>query len=220
MSFSTYGTFKTAVNDWAWTEVSTTLIASDFLPLVQSKMFYGHGDGSDGSVQIKPLRIRAMEDTATATPSSGSITISSACGTGWLEFTRIQETAANSRPLVYLEPDDFKARTEYQSAGAALWYTIENDSLLLAPYGTGDVRLRWYEKFTALSADGDTDWILTNAPQVYLDGCMMEACAYLQDSREGMFRQKFAAGINGLNRSNMVTKMGGGVLRSVPRVVV
>lgn len=218
MALTTYGDLKTAIADWAWGEVTAAQVESDFFPRMQSKLYYGDGDGRDGLVQIKPLRIRQMEDIATITPSAaGEVTISSACGSGWLDFIDLKPTAVGSQSLDYLTPFEFKKRTELAYGGAANFYTVEGDTLKLGPYGAATLAARWHEKFTALSADGDTDWVLTNAPQVYMDGCLMEICTYTQDERYGQFRAAFAAGINALNLNNRIAKSSGAVMRAIPR---
>ena len=218
MALTTYGGLKTAIADWAWSEVTVAQIESDFFPRMQSKLIYGDGDGRDGLVAIKPLRIRQMEDSAILTPSAaGEITISTACGAGWLDFIELQPTSVGAVTLEYLSPFEFKKRPELAVGGAARFYTIEGDTLFLGPYSDATILARWHEKFTALSADGDTDWMLTNAPQVYMDGCLMEICTYLQDDRYAQFRSAFAAGINALNLNNRTAKMSGAVKRAVPR---
>lgn len=220
MALDTFGGLKTAIADWAWGEVTTTLIGSDFFPRMQSKMYFGDGAGTDGLVQIKPLRIRAMIDSATITPSaSGQVTISTGVDTAWLEFISLTPTNVYGKSLDYLDYWEFKKRADLQVAGAPEFYSIEGDTLYTGPYSSSTIAAIYYQKFTALSADGDVDWVLTNAPQVYMDGCLMEICAYLQDTREGEFRQKFAAGINALNHNNRIAKMSGAVKRSVPRAV-
>lgn len=218
MSLATFAGLKTAIADWAWGEVTTAQIASDFFPRMQSRLYYGDGDGRDGQVQIKPLRIRQMEDNATLTPSStGQIVLTTACGSGFLDLINLQPSATSSKTLDYLDPFEFKKRTSLAVGGAALYYTIEGDTVYLGPYSDATIYARWHEKFTALSADSDVDWVLTNAPQVYMDGCLMEVCTYLQDDRYAQFRSNFAAGIDALNRNNQVAKMSGAIKRAVPR---
>ncbi len=220
MALDTYGGLKTAIADWAWGEVTAAFVASDLFPRMQSKLYWGDGDGRDGLVQIKPLRIRQMEDSATLTPSaSGQATITSVCGAGFLDFITLIPTSTGARALDYLDPFEFKKRPELAVGGPALFYTIDGDTLLVGPYSTTTVAARWHEKFTALSNDSDVDWVLTNAPQVYMDGCLMEACAYLQDDRYGSFRASFAAGINALNLASRAAKTHGAVRRAVPRSI-
>jgi hypothetical protein len=219
MALSTYGGLKSAVVDWSYNGggVTAALVGTDFFPQVQSMMYQGHG------TDIDPLRIRAMVDSATITPATGGIiTISSQVDSGWLEFIELVPTNTGAVSINYVEPWAFrKEAVSIQSTLAPqAIYTIEGDYLYLAPAAVQPIAAKWYQKFTAVSADGDTDWIITNAPQVYLDGCLMLACAYTQDEREAAFRAKFAAGIKGLNLNDQRARASGSVKIARPRVVV
>lgn len=217
MALNTFGALKTAAADWAWGEVTTALVGTDFFPQVQSKMYYGDKAGG-----IQPLRLRQMVATATLTPSTaGLVTISTAVDSGWLEFIELTPTALGARALSYLEPWDFRKRQDLLDATGvpASIYTIYGDTLEVAPPSAGTLVAAWYEKFTALSGDSDVDWVLTNAPQVYLNGCLMEACAYLQDNREAEFRAKFAGAIMALNLNDRNARQSGAVKVARPRVV-
>lgn len=218
MTLSTYATLKTAVADWSYTGggVTAALVGTDFFPQVQSMMYYG--DGND----IPALRIRAMEDLATVTPDAGgTITISSAFGAGWLEFKELTPTTSGAVSLDYVAPWEFRKQQDkiINTVGPQAIYTVEGDKVYLAPAAVTTIAAKWYEKFTALSADGDADWIITNAPQVYLNGCLMCACAYTDDQRESAFRQKFAASIRGLNRNDRLQRASGSIPVARPRSV-
>lgn len=219
MSLNTYGAIKTAVADWAFTGggVTATLVGTDFFPQVQSMMY--RGDGTD----VPALRIRAMVDSATVTPATGGIiTISSQIGADWLEFLELTPTQTGSASINYVEPWQFRKQAGLiqSTTGPQYIYTIEGDKLYLAPAAVGTIAAKWYEKFTAVSGDSDTDWIILNAPQVYLNGCLMLACAYTDDQREMQFRQKFAAGIKALNLNDQRERMSGAVKVARPRSVV
>tara|TARA_R110000868_G_scaffold18728_5_gene81796 strand:- start:1045 stop:1704 length:660 start_codon:yes stop_codon:yes gene_type:complete len=219
MALSTYGGLKTAVADWSYNGggVTAALVGTDFFPQVQSMLYRGHG------TDIDPLRITAMFDSATITPASGGIiTISSQVSSGFLEFIELTPTSSGAISINYVPPWDFRKNASAIASTTApqYIYTIEGDSLYVAPASVQPIAAKWYEKFTALSADGDTDWIILNAPQVYLDGCLMLACAYTQDDREAAFRAKFAAGIKGLNLHDQRARSSGSVKVSRPRVVV
>lgn len=214
MAVATFAGIKTAVADWLERTDLTTAIGADFFPLMQSKMYYGHG------TDIKPLRIRGMVDSATLTPDSGgTITITSACGAGWLEFIEMTPTSEGAPSLNYIEPWAFRKETDMLTGttGPQNVYTIEGGLVYLAPAAVTTIAAKWYEKFTALSADSDVDWIVTNAPQVYMDGCLMEACAYLSDAREAQFRAKFAAGILALNLNDRRQRSAGATPVARPR---
>lgn len=217
MAVSTFAGIKAAVADWLERTDLTTVIANDFFPMMQAKMYYGHGG------DIPPLRIRGMIDSATVTPDTGgTITITSAFGSGWLEFLELTPTTAGAQSINYLEPWNFRKHQDYlqSTTGPPYYYTVEGGLVYLAPAAVTSIGAKWYEKFTALSADGDTDWIILNAPHVYMDGVLMEACAYLSDDREAGFRQKFAMGIKALNMTDQRQRSSGSVPVARPRVVV
>ena len=219
MSLNTFGSLKTAVADWSYTGggVTAALVGTDFFPQVQSMVYFGHG------IDIQPLRIRAMVDSATVTPATGGIiTISSQIDAGWLEFIEMTPTQIGSASMNYVEPWQFRKQAGLiqSTTGPQYIYTIEGDSVYLAPAAVGKIAAKWYQKFAAVSADGDTDWIITNAPQVYLDGCLMLACAYTNDERESQFRSKFAAGIRALNLNDQRQRTSGSVPVARPRSVV
>lgn len=219
MTLSTFGALKTAVADWAFQggAVTSTLVGTDLFPQVQSMMYYG--DGAD----IKPLRIRAMENESTVTPATGGIvTLSTQISTTWMEFIEIVPTYVGGASLNYIEPWQFRkmANTLADTTNPQYSYTIEGDKLYLAPAAVGSLKFRWLEKFAAVSGDSDTDWIILNAPQVYLNGCLMLACAYTDDDREAAFRGKFAAAIHALNYNDKAARASGAKLVARPRVVV
>lgn len=219
MALSTYGGIKSAVADWSYNGggVTATVVGTDFFPQMQSMMYRGHG------TDIPPLRISAMVDSDTITPASGGIiTISSQVDAGWLEFIELVPTSTGAVSINYVPPWQFRKEADaLQSTTAPQYiYTIEGDKLYLAPAAVQPIAAKWYQKFTAVSGDSDTDWIILNAPQIYLDGCLMLACAYTQDDRENQFRAKFAAGIKALNLSDQRARSSGSVKVARPRVVV
>ena len=218
MSLSTYGGLKSAVVDWAYNGggLTTSIVENDIFPQVQSMMYMG--DGTD----IDALRVQSMVDSATITPATGGVvTISSQVTTTLLGFIELTPTMQGSISLNYVEPWQFRKQYDLlaNTTPPPVIYTVEGDSLYIAPAAVTPILMRWYEKFTALSADGDTDWVLTNAPQIYLNGCLMLACAYTQDEREGLFRQKFAAAIKAANLNDTMTRQSGSRLIARPRSV-
>ena len=218
MALNTYGGLKSAVVDWSFNGggLTTAIVESDLFPQMQAMMYRGHG------TDIQPLRISAMVDSATLTPSSGAVTISTGVSTTWLEFIEITPNTQGAVSLNYVPPWDFRKEADAiaDTVGPQSIYTIEGDTLYTAPSASTGLKAKWYEKFTALSADGDTDWIILNAPHVYLDGCLMLGCSYTQDEREAMFRQKFAAGIRALNLNDRQSRSSGSVKVARPRSVV
>lgn len=219
MAVNTFGAMKAAVVDWALTGsgLTASIVGADIFPQMQAMMYRGHG------VDIPPLRISAMVDSDTITPASGGIiTISSQVDAGWLEFIELVPTSQGAKALDYVPPWAFRKQADAinTTVGPQTIYTIEGDKLYLAPAAVQPIAAKWFQKFTALSDDSDTDWIITNAPQVYMDGCLMLACAYADDQREGQFRQKFAGGIKALNMADQRGRSSGSFKVARPRSVV
>lgn len=220
-AITTFATLKTAVSDYypdgPRTDITAPLLA-DFFAFTQSKMYYGDG------AAMKPLRIRQMISSATVTPATGGIiTITSQLAAGFLELTKggLTPSFQNARPLAYVEPWEFRGLNLLQSTvSPSNVYTMEGDFIYLAPAATGTIYAKWYQKFTALSGDSDVDYVLTNAPQVYLNGMLAEACAYFGGVEEAVYRAKFMAGVEALNQNDKTMRTSGAVKVARPRVVV
>jgi hypothetical protein len=54
-----------------------------------------------------------------------------------------------------------------------------------------DLVLYYNTSLSGLSADGDANWLLTNYPDIYLYGSLLQARQYLQDEALQVYEQKF-----------------------------
>jgi hypothetical protein len=85
--------------------------------------------------------------------------------------------------LNYLSPQRF---SEYiNSGGQPTVYTIMNNQIETAGTGAADYIHDYYQAFATLTSDTDTNWVLTNAPGVYLYAALIESSPFLVDM--GMF---------------------------------
>lgn len=220
-AITNFGTLKAALSDYypdgPRTDITSSLL-TDWFNFTQSKMYFGDKAGGN-----ERLRLRQMITSGTLTPSAaGVVVISSAVSANWLDFVEITPTYANAQSLNYVEPWSFRKQISLTSStvAPAFIYTIEGDNLIVAPGSAGTLIAVWYQKFTALSADADSDWVLLNAPQVYLNGMLAEACAYFGGPEEAGYRVKFAAGVASLNKHDMLARASGAQKVARPRVVV
>lgn len=103
--------------------------------------------------------------------------------TRFLSVRRVYLDGDPKGPLKYLEPDQFHAVWGASQAGTPEAYTIENEYMTFGPIPDSDkvAKLLYYRKFAALSADADTNWILSNARGLYLYGALVEASPFLED---------------------------------------
>jgi hypothetical protein len=231
MTIGTLADLQAAIGNYVPDGPRTDLTGyySDWLGFTQSKMYLGDDLsaqpsaylGGSGAAPIPPLRIRQMIATGLITPSAaGTVSIASGVGATWLEFVELTPTYNWAQSIDYLAPWEFRKRVELSiGSNPALIYTIEGDVLTMWPPSISPVQATWYAKFAPLVNPTDTDWVLTNAPQIYLNGCIAEACAFLSDPAELSYRAKFAGGINALNSTDVRARSSGSVRIARPRSV-
>lgn len=164
MALTNFGELKTAVANWLERDDLTARIL-EFISLTEDSIG-------------RELRVRAMETTDNLTVSSQE----TALPTGFVQQRRLY-LDNNAARLEYFPPEDFWIRQAKNETGTPKLYTIEGDNLVVAP--SPDVsqtfKLLYFKTFTALSADSDTNWVLTNARGLYLFGALIEASMYLED---------------------------------------
>lgn len=105
----------------------------------------------------------------------------------------------------YYTPEAFSDRFNFQVPGKPRGYTIESDFLRFGPTpdGTYYGKLLYYQKFASLSADADTNFFLTNSPNLYLYGSLIEAEPFLKnDARVSTWAGLYQSIANGLAESD------------------
>jgi hypothetical protein len=201
MALDTFGGLKTAVATWLNRSDLTSYIP-DFVRLAEQRMNYG----SEGALQSPPLRIPAMTTTTTGTISGGTI----AFPTLFLEPQAVVAyNGTSSWPLEYLAPDRYFSMAD--STGLPSFYTYRNNAIYVVGTGAASYRIDYYQAFSSLSADADTNWVLTNAPSLYLYGTLIESAPFLgNDNRVNSWLSLFNAALSAVNRSTKY--QGGGAL--------
>ena len=198
MSISTYGELKTAVGSYLNRSDLTSYIP-DFIRLGEQRINYG----GEAPFLSTPLRIPAMQ-----TRTSGTITGSAiSFPTGFLEPIRIVGTSgAVTWTLGYIAPDQFTEKSG--GGGLPTCYTFLNNRIETAGTGSAGYVMDYYAAFASLSGDSDTNWLLTNAPSVYLFAALLEAAPFLGDSPMlGQWHSMFNSAVAAVNRA---TKYHGG----------
>lgn len=154
MAISNYGQLKTAVATWL-DRADLAAVVADFITLAETRIYLTHP---------APLRVRAMESNV----SAGTLP------TGFLRVRAATESYGGSvRELRYLAPEQYAQHT------AGPWYSIVGGALVTTSTGTATFTV--YTRLPSMSVDGDTNWLLTNAPSVYLWGALMEAAIFNKD---------------------------------------
>ena len=171
MSISTYGELKTAVGAWL-NRADLTSYIPDFIRLGEQRINYG----SDEPFPSTPLRVPAMQTRETGTIASNAI----AFPTRFLEPIRIAGSSGGSDwSLMYISPERFSEHSN--SSSVPTTYTYLNNQIETSGTGAASYILDYYQAFASLSADADTNWLLANAPGVYLYASLIESAPFLGD---------------------------------------
>jgi hypothetical protein len=111
------------------------------------------------------------------------------------DFLQGREFRLNTNPsksLQYITPEIYESWN--LGAGFPKFYTIVADQLKLGPVPDGETEMEmlFYGRVPSLGTTRPTNWILLNAPDIYLYGSLLEAEAFLQnDPRIQMWKQGF-----------------------------
>jgi hypothetical protein len=178
---------QTSVAAWLDRDDLTTQVA-DFIALTEADI-------------RNDLRVQAMEQYATGTLTGETL----AHPTRYLEAKTLfvddqtyQVVTANR----YLDLGDSSEAKVYTSIGQSLYIKGTVSGLAY--------RLIYYQSFAAFSASTDTNWVLTNYPDVYLSGACRHAAKYVgDDANELRFAQRYAGSVARLKLAQMAASFPG-----------
>lgn len=169
MSFTTYAGLKTAIAAWLNRDDLTSQIP-DFVSLATATL-------------NKVLRDRRMAvNVDIVTVATGRAVSAPADMLGPIYLT---EKFAEQYPLEQVSPERLMElrRTRFRSYGQPRYYATIGAFLELCPtpLDAGTLDLHYYAEIPALSADGDTNWVLTDEPDIYLYTALLHAAVFLGD---------------------------------------
>lgn len=167
MSITNYGELKTAVANWLADDSLTDRIP-EFIAMAEDRA-------------ALELRIRAMETTADLTITAGTREV--ALPTGYVQMRRLFLSTDPVHKLEYIPPQDFWSKYHSTTTSKPEVFTIEGENIVLGPIpDTGYTgKILHYKRFTALSDDSDTNWLISNARGILLYGALIEAAPFLGD---------------------------------------
>ncbi len=200
MALNTYTALGSAVADWLTRAGDPDLAARfpDFLALHETRMYDGAHAVPGLFPEMEAIRIPEMEQVDASFAISNGVEQP----TGFLEL--IQATLnTDNNPLDIVEQSVIDSyRT--QSIGAPTMIAVSGTGFRFKDDpGSGEytVTLRYYAKLTTPSPATDTNDILTNAPGVYLNGCLFEAAKYLGDLEAAkLYAAQYASDVAGQNK--------------------
>lgn len=199
MAISTYAELKTAVANWLDRTNLTTRIP-EFIALAESQI------GKD-------VRIRQMEKRVSASISTEYYDVPT-------DLIKIRNIQINTTPyltvLEYLTPEQMDQFLATNNTGVPYYFTIIGEEFQFKPIPdqTYTAEVAYFARLTAFSGDNDTNWLLTNYPDIYLYGTLIAAEPYVDNDKE---IQKWSAlynrGVQAANKQDKESRFSGTTLR-------
>lgn len=188
---------KAAIANWGNRSDLTARIP-EFVTLAQTRITYG---SMEAPFISDPVRIRAMEQSSYTTISGRSVQLP----TGFLQARRFYLSGDCGGEIEFVSPDAYWETYNGSGTGTPRKFTVEGENFLFGPSPDGSytAQLLYYKAFASLSADSDTNWLLTNAPAVYLQAALIELYKYVRDYPKATDALKaFSGAVNALITSD------------------
>lgn len=198
MALATYADLKTSVASWL-NRTDLTSVIPDFVRLAESEI-------------ARDLRIRAMQETTSATMVSGAITLPS-------DFLEARRLVVDDQELSYVTPEEYQ-RLSRNGYSTVLYFTQIGQTLHVLNGESDTYSLTYWAKFDALSADADTNWLLTNHPDLYLWKSCEKGSVYLRDAEGATgYRAMYEDAKAKLETADRIAEFSGSVLEIRPNNV-
>jgi len=170
MAIGTFAQLKTAAANWLDRSDLTDRIP-EFITLAEARF-------------NRILRIRDMETVSTAiTTTAGTREYN--LPTGYVQMKEFHLSTDPITSLAYITPEMMSRLWAGSGTGKPQVYTIIADKVRLGP-SPGDAyttSMLYYKAFTALSDSATTNDMLTNNPDIYLYGVLLEAEPFLMNDQ-------------------------------------
>ena len=183
MALSTYDELKTSIANWADRDDLTNFIP-DFIALTEARF-------------NRALRLRSMEQKQVAMTVGGQSNYALP-----VNYLQMREFRLNNNPtvsLTYVSPEIFEAWN--LGSGIPKFYTIIANEIRIGPTPAGvyEMEMLFWRKFPNLSPTVASNWMLLNAPDVYLYGALLELEPFIQnDARIAVWGSGYSKAIENI----------------------
>jgi len=131
----------------------------------------------------------------------------------WVETIRMVLSTSDRRKLETGSLNELMDRRHVDdSVGAPMLYAHVGDQFEFypTPDGSYSVELTYYRTVPALSGSNPANWLLTQAPDVYLYGSLVQSAPYLSDDqRATIWAGFYAASVSQLNAASDAARTSG-----------
>lgn len=200
MAITNYSELTTAVANWLDRD-DLTLRIPEFIALAEAKF-------------NRTLRLRSMEAKYTANTVASQRNL--ALPTGYIQMRNFQVNTTPLTTLSYVTPEIYDRLWGGSTSGTPKFYTILANEISFGPIPDSvmEVEMLFYKNFENLSSVVATNWLITNAPDVYLYGCMMQAEPFIMnDERVALWGASLNKAIAELQEQDNKDRHSGSALR-------
>ena len=214
MAINTYATLQTAVANWLDRSDLTDRIP-EFIALAEARM-------------NRTLRLAIMLNVDETTLGGAATLVSGtrdyALPSGYLQMVDFHLRTSPITTLSYLTPENMNRMWAGSQGGRPLAYTIFSDNasgtpvkkvrLGPSPDSGYDYSIKFYKKIDALSDSNTTEQMLTDNPDVYLYGALLEAEPFLMnDQRVQLWATAFQESLRALQEQDNKDRHSGSAMR-------
>lgn len=202
-AITSYGTLKTEVANF----LNRTDLTADiplFIQFAQKRIY-------------RDLRVKAMEASLSSTIASGVIAVP----TG---YVAMKYAYVNISPVQKLERKDaewiYYNYPTRSADGSPLFFAREAENFIFGPYpdSTYTIKGVYYKRLTAFSADADTNWFITDAPDLLLFASLLEAELFTNnDQRAQVWGTRYNAEKERIQREDDAEEFSGGPIAMTVR---
>ena len=209
MSIATYDDLLDTISRYL---ARSDIAVDDFVSLAESRIYYGSDDQTYPS---PPLRIRAMEKSVDCKQFHTRVAVSEIpLPTGFLAVRSLGLDVTPFAKLELVSPEQLNSHRG--KSGRPRYGCIFGNSLRLAPVPDGEygVVMDYYSTLGAVSL-GEPNWLLENAPGIYLYASLLEAEPFLMhDERLPIWAAMFSSLTRSMMESEQSTRFGTGEITS------
>lgn len=200
MSITNYTELKAAIADWLLRDDLTAVIPS-FIALAEAQM-------------QREIRHHKMMDRSTFGINAQYANLPA----DWLQTARLNITGSNPTRLELTSMDDMVQLREFNAntGGKPTHFTHigEQIEFFPTPDAAYEVELLYYQKIPALSDSNATNWLLTDYPDAYLYGALMQAAPYLDnDQKMQVWAGLYGSAVNSINAESKKARYSGAGMR-------
>jgi len=200
MAISNYSELQTAVANWLDRDDLTDRIP-EFIALAEARF-------------NRVLRLRSMEAKYTADTVAGQRNL--ALPTGYIQMRNFQVNTSPLTTLSYVTPEIYDRVWGGSTSGTPKFYTILANEVSFGPIpgSVMEVEMLFYKKFDNLSVSATTNSLLTDSPDLYLYGAMLEAEPFIMnDERVPLWAAALDRAVSDMQEQDNKDRHSGSALR-------